>query len=192
MRGLDIEVVKNIILKGPKKINIFIPKSVDIVDLNSNFYLEQEDIGKKRRDEAILNKLKLQNENVKIDYLKENNLENLLEILLNNYDILDLTESNSKNLSIKLEEFCKEKKIFFIYLVILGFMCFLFYDLGEDHLIIQENDKELLTYNIKNIEKNDSVAIILPDKDNWFGDDDYIKFTQIKGKIELNFENEKI
>lgn len=71
-------------------------------------------------------------------------------------------------------------------------MCFLFYDLGEDHLIIQENDKELLTYNIKNIEKNDSVAIILPDKDNWFGDDDYIKFTQIKGKIELNFENEKI
>ena len=153
MRGLGIEVVKNIILKGPEKITIFDPEIVEIVDLNSNFYLEQEDVGKKRRDEAILNKIKLQNENVEIDYLKDNTLEKLFEILPNNYDILVLTEPISKNLSIKLDKFCREKKIFFIYAAVLGLTCFLFNDFGEEHLILEEDDRELQKYNIRNIKK---------------------------------------
>lgn len=194
MRGLGIEVVKNIILKGPEKITIFDPEIVKIVDLNSNFYLEQEDVGKKRRDEAILNKLKYQNENVEIDYLKDNTLEKLFEILPNNYDILVLTEPISKSLSIKLDEFCREKKIFFIYAAVLGLTCFLFNDFGDKHLILEESDRELQKYNIKNIKKNGDngfVEIILPDKDIGFGDNDYVKFSLIEGMIELNFENEK-
>ena len=194
MRGLGIEVVKNIILKGPEKITIFDPKIVEIVDLNSNFFLEQDDVGKRRRDEAILNKLKLQNENVEIDYLKDDTLENLFEILPNNYDILVLTEPISKNLSIKLDEFCREKKIFFIYAAVFGLTCFLFNDFGEEHLILEESDGGTQKYNIKNIKKNGDnglVEIILPDKDIGFGDDDYVKFSSIEGMTELNFENEK-
>ena len=194
MRGLGIEVVKNIILKGPEKITIFDSEIVEIVDLNSNFYLEQEDVGKKRRDEAILNKIKLQNENVEIDYLKDNSLEKLFEVLPNNYDILVLTEAISKNLAVKLDKFCREKKIYFIYAAVLGLTCFLFNDFGDEHLILEESDRELQKYNIKNIKKNGDnglVEIILPDNDIGFGDDEYVKFTQIEGMTELNFENEK-
>lgn len=39
LRGLGIEVAKNLILAGPKKVGVFDPAPVRIEDLGSNFYL---------------------------------------------------------------------------------------------------------------------------------------------------------
>ena len=58
LRGLGIEVAKNIILSGPERVSLFDPEYVKINDLGSNFYLSNEDIQNKlRRDEACLKKL---------------------------------------------------------------------------------------------------------------------------------------
>ena len=46
MRGLGIEIAKNIILAGPKKVTIFDPNIAKINDLTSNFYLTKDDIKK--------------------------------------------------------------------------------------------------------------------------------------------------
>ena len=62
MRGLGVEVAKNIILKGPEKVSIFDPEIAVIRDMNSNFYLDEKDIDNKRRDIAVLKKLQLLNE----------------------------------------------------------------------------------------------------------------------------------
>jgi len=56
LRGLGIEFDKNIIVSGPKKVSFFVPNLVEIYDLGSNFYLTNNDIGKKR-DEFTLLKL---------------------------------------------------------------------------------------------------------------------------------------
>ena len=50
MRGLGVEVEKNIILKGHEKVSIFDPEIAVIRDMNSNFYLAEKDIDNKRRD----------------------------------------------------------------------------------------------------------------------------------------------
>jgi ubiquitin-activating enzyme E1 len=47
MRGLGVETAKNIILSGPGEVDIFDPSLVKINDLGSNFYLSEEDVGKK-------------------------------------------------------------------------------------------------------------------------------------------------
>ena len=57
LRGLGIEVAKNIILNGCEEVSICDPTTVKINDLGSNFYLSENDVGKKRRDEACINKL---------------------------------------------------------------------------------------------------------------------------------------
>lgn len=57
LRGLGIDVAKNIILSGPKEVCIFDPNIVTINELGSNFYLKEENIGVKRRDEACLEDL---------------------------------------------------------------------------------------------------------------------------------------
>ena len=56
-RGLGIEVAKNIIVSGPSKVIIFDPNLTEISDLGSNFYLKEEDLGK-RRDLSSLKGLK--------------------------------------------------------------------------------------------------------------------------------------
>ena len=80
-RGLGIEVAKNIIVSGPLKVFIFDPNPVEISDLGSNFYLKEEDIGK-RRDLASLNSLIELNEYVQIDYIKKILLKKYIMILL--------------------------------------------------------------------------------------------------------------
>lgn len=47
MRGLGIEVAKNIILNGLDELSIYDPNPVKINDLGSNFYLSESDVGKK-------------------------------------------------------------------------------------------------------------------------------------------------
>ena len=69
MRGLGIEVAKNIILNGCGKVSIYDPTIVKINDLGSNFYLTDDDVNKKRRDEACIDKLSELNPYVKVSVL---------------------------------------------------------------------------------------------------------------------------
>ncbi len=67
MRGLGIEIAKNIILAGPNKVTIFDQNIVKISDLTANFYLTKEDVdNKRRRDESVLDKLSLLNPYVRV------------------------------------------------------------------------------------------------------------------------------
>ena len=45
MRGLGVEIAKNIILAGPKEVTIYDPTKVIINDLGANFYLQPSDVG---------------------------------------------------------------------------------------------------------------------------------------------------
>ncbi len=44
MRGLGVEITKNIVLAGPNKVIIYDPNISKINDLTSNFYLSEEDV----------------------------------------------------------------------------------------------------------------------------------------------------
>lgn len=50
---LGIEVAKNLILAGPKKVEICDNELVKISDLGSNFYLTEAHVGKVTRAEAV-------------------------------------------------------------------------------------------------------------------------------------------
>ena len=54
MRGLGVETAKNLILAGPKSVQIYDPTVVSIADRGSNFYINDDDIGSKTRAEASL------------------------------------------------------------------------------------------------------------------------------------------
>jgi len=57
MRGLGVEVAKNLILAGPKRVDIMDSHKVELRDLSANFYLTEEDVDEKLRDEACRDKL---------------------------------------------------------------------------------------------------------------------------------------
>jgi len=49
MRGLGVETAKNLILAGPKSVDLYDPTMVSINDLGSNFYIREAHIGKMSR-----------------------------------------------------------------------------------------------------------------------------------------------
>ena len=50
LRGLGVEIAKNIILAGPKKVSLFDPEISKMNDLYSNCFLSEEDVKKKKEE----------------------------------------------------------------------------------------------------------------------------------------------
>jgi ubiquitin-activating enzyme E1 len=69
LRGLGVEVAKNLILAGPKSVELYDPEITKISDLGANFYCEEKHVGKVSRAEACLKKLQELNTNVKVSIL---------------------------------------------------------------------------------------------------------------------------
>ena len=77
LRGLGIEIAKNVILSGPKEVSISDKTLCKINDLGSNFYIEENDINKKTREEACVKKLKSLNPYVNVNIHAEENADRL-------------------------------------------------------------------------------------------------------------------
>ena len=95
MRGLGAEVAKNIILSGPQSVTLYDPVITNINDLGSNFYLSEEDVGKKYRDEASMKKLSELNPYVKVSLLRlepTNNFLNLFSKKVLEFNVIVFTE----------------------------------------------------------------------------------------------------
>ena len=186
IRGLGIEISKNIILAGPKKVTIYDNNRIHINDLSSNFYLEEKDIGK-RRDEISLNKLKELNKNVECNYLKDGDISKHLD----EYDILIISEIMEIDEIIKLNKLCHEKKKGFIYCLVFGLTFHCFVDYGE-HIIKNSINSEIKKYFIKDIKKGKTTLISIDNEfDNFeLNEGDYVLFKDIKGMKEL-LDNQK-
>lgn len=50
LKGLGVEIAKNIALAGVKSLTLYDPAPVEIADLSSQFFLTPEDVGKPRHD----------------------------------------------------------------------------------------------------------------------------------------------
>jgi ubiquitin-activating enzyme E1 len=57
LRGVGVEIAKNLILAGPKSVSIFDPDMTSLADLGANFYCEEQHVGKVSRAEACIAKL---------------------------------------------------------------------------------------------------------------------------------------
>ena len=97
IRGLGIETAKNIILNGPQEVDIFDPSLVKINDLGCNFFLTEDDVGKKNRDEACIGKLSELNPYVKVKK-KKKKMNNILKSFVKKSKIIMLLFSLKFNL----------------------------------------------------------------------------------------------
>ena len=197
LRGLGIEILKNLILEGPHIVDIYDPNYINITDLNSNFFLSEDNINE-IRDEIIVEKIKDLNPNVESKIIKQNiknedkNYENELSFILSNisnYNMIIISEFICRNTLIKINKECKKLNIGFIYSCALGLFGFIFNDFGKEHIISSPYEKDDNFYPIKNIKKGEKTIIQLEKSLEGFpniGDEGYIKLIQIKGMIELN------
>ena len=187
LRGLGIEISKNIILAGPEKVTIFDNNKITKNDFCSNFYIDEKVINL-RRDEASLKKLSELNNNVKCEFLTEWNIENILK----DYDILIVTEIHEIDEIIKLDKICRENKKGFIYTLVFGLSFYCFVDFGE-HVINNKANNDIKKYFIKDIQKGKNTEITIDNEfDNFdIGENDYVLLKEIEGISQLSDGKER-
>ena len=183
LRGLGVETAKNTILAGPNEVQLYDPEIVKINDLGGNFYLTEEDVGKKRRDEASVSQLSELNPYVHVSVMKGEILENITK-----FNVIVITEVMKKEKLIEIDEICRKNKIAFIYSAILGLSGFVFDDFGLEHLILDNNGEECKTY-LARIISNDGYVTIddtIGGGKLALGDGDFVKFKEVGGMTQLN------
>ena len=193
MRGVGVEVAKNIVLSGPKSLTIFDPYKSEMRDLTSNFFLNENDIKKGyKRDESCLLELSKLNPYVKIDIMEGNNIVENIKIKNKEhlkYDVIVITEFLPKKLIIEIDELCRQNEIGLIFACELGIYGFFFVDFGNEFIIYDKTGEEPKEYLINSItkEKNGKVFINtnLSGKVN-FTCNDLVSFKEIQGMTELN------
>ncbi len=185
LRGLGIEVAKNIVLAGPKHVTLHDPALVSVNDLGCNFYVSEADIGQRRRDTASTEKLRELNPYVTVDILEDATTLNVKD-----YNCIVITEVLSSAYLEALNEKCRAENVGFIYSAACGISGFAFVDFGENHQIRDENGEECKQYIVRNISR-DSKGIVLIDDTIGSGklalsDGDYVVFREVNGMNELN------
>ena len=191
LRGLGIEIAKNIIVSGPQSVTIYDKNKVELNDLGSNFYLTENDIGK-RRDESCINKLKKLNKYVQVNYLKETNMNDIYGKISGNYNVIVVTEMLPEKDIIQLDNISRGNKICLIYSVICGLCSFIFTDFGKEFTIYDEYCIKKRKFYVKSIQKSKEGLVEI----QWNGKrnpyiQEYILFKNVEGMTELNYDENK-
>ena len=150
MRGLGVEVAKNLILTGPKSVTIYDEAIVTINDLSSNFYISEEDVGRKKRDEACLSKLQELNPYVTVSLLRFTPNTNFFQ-RIPEFNVIVYTELYPSTFLINVNNKCRENSVKFIYAFNFGLAGYIFSDFGLNHIIFDDSGSSTTTFNIKNI-----------------------------------------
>ena len=190
LRGLGIEVAKNIILNGCEEVSIHDHNLVKINDLCSNFYLTEKDVGKKRRDDFIkISTLDIEQKEDINEYIK------LFCEKVKGFNVIVITELQTMYFIAQLDTFCRNNNIKLIYSFCLGLVGYTFVDFGMTHIITDENGEETGSYLIKSISKDEEGTVIIDNVQGTnnlnIGDGDYVKFKDVGGMVELNDEQKE-
>lgn len=184
LRGLGVEIAKNLILAGPNRVDIYDPTHVDIKDLGSNFYLTEAHVGKVTRAEGSVDKLKELNPYVKCDVVTGD----LSADTYKNYDVVVFTELfTSTEELFKINETLREAKKGFILSQTLGAYGYTFVDYGEEFMIHDETGEDTKSFIVTNITQDkEAIVTIHEDKRHIFHDDSYVRFVEVQGMTEIN------
>ncbi|CAD8208380.1 unnamed protein product [Paramecium pentaurelia] len=167
LNGLGIEIAKNIVLSGVKRLILFDPQLVQMSDLGSNFYLTEQDINK-RRDFGILNKLKHLNPYVKIDVL-ENNLDELnldeIQVFVTQDPTIASIASNQNKHAVVLAQ----TRNIFVRIIT---------DFGNEFTIVDKDGEQLSEVNIENISNN--VVTIFKNQNHNLTENDLVLIQEVK------------
>ncbi|QPG74729.1 E1 ubiquitin-activating protein [Brettanomyces nanus] len=177
LKGLGIEIAKNVALAGVKSLDIYDPTIVTLPDLSSQFFLRQDDIGKSRA-EASLPRLAELNSYVPISIINE-----LTENSIAQYQVIVATETPLAR-QLEINEITHAKGIRFIAADVRGLFGQAFVDFGDSFVVFDKDGEEPKTGLISDIETDGTVTTLEATRHN-LEDGDYVNFSEIQGISKL-------
>lgn len=181
LKGLGIEIAKNVALAGVKSLDLYDPSPVELKDLSTQFFLSESDIGKPT---AEVSREKLAELNA---YVPISVVSNLDESSLTQYKCI-VTTNISIEQQLKIDQITHANNIGYINADIRGLFGQIFVDFGEKFTVIDQTGEEPLGGIVSDIEKDGTVTM-LDDNRHGLQDGDFVKFSEVEGMPKLNDGN---
>uniref|UniRef100_A0A672M105 E1 ubiquitin-activating enzyme n=1 Tax=Sinocyclocheilus grahami TaxID=75366 RepID=A0A672M105_SINGR len=173
LRGLGVEIAKNVILGGVKSVTLHDQGVAEWNDLSSQFYLREEDLGKNRAEVSQLRLAELNS------YVPVTSFTGALtNESLTKFQVVVLTNS-SLDEQMRVGDFCHSNGIKLIVADTRGLFGQLFCDFGEEMTVFDINGEQPLS---------DSAGVVtcLDEARHGFESGDFVTFTEVQGMTELN------
>ncbi|KAK5005728.1 E1 ubiquitin-activating protein, partial [Cryomyces antarcticus] len=182
MRGLGVEIAKNIALAGVKSLTLYDPKPATISDLSSQFFLHPEDVGKPRAAVTAPRVSEL-NPYTPVDVHPSNSItSNLDELKL--YQVVVLTDTPLKD-QITIADFCHENGIFVVITDTFGLFGTIFTDFGKNFTCGDPTGENPGTGIVAEID-SDGLVSALDETRHGLEDGDFVTFSEVQGMEGLN------
>ncbi|KAM8893344.1 LOW QUALITY PROTEIN: ubiquitin-like modifier-activating enzyme 1 [Lycaon pictus] len=181
LRGLGVEIAKNIILGGVKAVTLHDQGTAQWADLSSQFYLREEDIGKNR---AEVSQPRLAELNSYVPVTTYTGA--LVEDFLSGFQVVVLTNTPLEH-QLQVGEFCHSQGIKLVVADTRGLFGQLFCDFGEEMILTDSNGEQPLSAMVSMVTKDSpGVVTCLDEARHGFESGDFVSFTEVQGMNELN------
>jgi len=181
MRGLGVEMAKNIVLGGVKSVTIHDTGNTSWLDLSSQFFLREEDIGKNR---ATVTCPRLAELNTYVPVSAHT--EELTDDFLSQFQVVVLTNSGIDE-QLRVGDFCHSNGIYFIVADVRGVFGQIFCDFGENFVISDPNGEQPISNMVASVTKDEaSVVTCIDETRHGYESGDYVTFSEVQGMTELN------
>lgn len=175
LKGLGVEIAKNVALAGVKSLSLYDPEPVALQDLSSQFFLTEADVGKPRA-EASREPLAQLNTYVPVSVV--NDLEHLT---LSAFQVVVVTGGVSLADQVALDAFCHANGICFISAATRGLFGTAFVDFGPVFTVYDETGEQPRTGLVSDIEEDGSVTTLAAER-HGLEDGMYVRFSEVRGE----------
>jgi len=181
MKGLGLEVAKNIILGGVKSVTLHDEENAEIIDLSSQFYLNEEDVGKNR---AAVSLRKLGELNAYVQ--TSASMEPLTEELISQHSVVVLTTC-SLDEQLRVAEITRKHNIALVIAGTPGLFAQIFTDFGTKFKVVDTNGEQPISTMVASVtQEEEGVVAALDEVRHGLEDGDHVTFSEIEGMTELN------
>ncbi|XP_015202790.2 ubiquitin-like modifier-activating enzyme 1 [Lepisosteus oculatus] len=181
MKGLGVEIAKNVILAGVKSVTIQDEGITEWADLSSQFYLRESDVGQNRA-QSCENQLSELNSYVRVS----SHIGPLSEDLLAQFQVVVLTNSCLEE-QLHIGSFCHSNGIKYIVADTKGLCGQLFCDFGEEFEVTDPNGEPPVSAMVVHVSKgNPGIVTCMDEQRHGFQDGDRVTFSDVCGMTELN------
>ncbi|EWC48694.1 ubiquitin-activating enzyme E1 1 [Drechslerella stenobrocha 248] len=181
VKGLGVEIAKNIALAGVKAMAIYDPAPVEIADLSAQFFLRKEEIGRPRA-EVTQPRLAELNAYVPVSVHTENPFENPES--LSKYQVVVLTETSLDN-QLQINKFCRANGIYFVSADVRGLFGNVFCDFGDEFSVADATGENPVSGIISDISE-DGLVTALDETRHGLEDGDHVTFSEVEGMEKIN------
>jgi ubiquitin-activating enzyme E1 len=176
MTGLGVEIAKNVILQGFKRVTLHDNKHLTNSDLSTNYYVTRDDVGKNRA-ECSFKKLSELNNYVKVDVV----VTELNNYILKNHNVVVLVDYDVKE-QLLVNNFTHQNKIHFISTCTKGLVGQIFCDFGDNFVVTDPDGEQPPTSIVENIRQDGENLLVtcIESKPHGLMNGDYVKFNNVK------------